>query len=63
MDLVKYKNKRVEVLSGGNKRKLSVAIALMGAPSVYYIDEPSTGLDPYAKRCLWDTINTNMRKR
>ena len=42
--------------SGGNRRKLSVAVALVGAPGVVLLDEPSTGMDPGAKRFLWDLI-------
>lgn len=42
--------------SGGNKRKLSVAVALVGEPAVVMLDEPSTGMDPGAKRFLWDII-------
>uniref|UniRef100_F6USW1 ABC transporter domain-containing protein n=1 Tax=Ciona intestinalis TaxID=7719 RepID=F6USW1_CIOIN len=42
--------------SGGNKRKLSTAIALVGNPPVVLLDEPSTGMDPGAKRMLWDAI-------
>mmetsp|Transcript_8009 Transcript_8009/g.14688 ORF Transcript_8009/g.14688 Transcript_8009/m.14688 type:complete len:1998 (+) Transcript_8009:47-6040(+) len=42
--------------SGGMKRRLSVAIALIGNPSVVYLDEPSTGLDPASKHQLWDVI-------
>lgn len=45
-----------ESYSGGNKRKLSVAVALVGAPAVVLMDEPSTGMDPGAKRFLWDLI-------
>ena len=45
-----------ESYSGGNKRKLSVAIALVGSPAVVLMDEPSTGMDPGAKRFLWDLI-------
>ncbi|ESU36672.1 Transporter [Giardia duodenalis] len=43
-------------LSGGMRRRLSVAIALTGSPSVLYLDEPSTGLDPESKRQLWNVI-------
>jgi len=42
--------------SGGNKRKLSTAIALIGDPPVIYLDEPTTGMDPGAKRHLWNVI-------
>jgi ABC-type multidrug transport system ATPase subunit len=45
-----------ETYSGGNKRKLSVAVALVGGPAVVLLDEPSTGMDPGAKRFLWDLI-------
>merc|ERR1719188_1502844 len=49
-------------LSGGNKRKLSTAMALIGEPSVILLDEPSTGVDVGARRFLWDVIG-DMRKR
>ncbi|XP_025920538.1 ATP-binding cassette sub-family A member 7 [Apteryx rowi] len=42
--------------SGGNKRKLSTAIALIGCPPVVFLDEPTTGMDPRARRFLWDCI-------
>ncbi|KAI5294831.1 hypothetical protein KEM52_003074, partial [Ascosphaera acerosa] len=43
-------------LSGGNKRKLSLGIALMGNPSVLLLDEPSSGMDAAAKRVMWRTL-------
>lgn len=43
--------------SGGNKRKLSTALALIGNPSVVYLDEPTTGMDPGAKRGLWAVLS------
>lgn len=46
MDLTEYSNIRANNLSGGNKRKLSVALALIGNPPIVFLDEPSTGVDP-----------------
>uniref|UniRef100_A0A674HKF2 P-type phospholipid transporter n=1 Tax=Taeniopygia guttata TaxID=59729 RepID=A0A674HKF2_TAEGU len=42
--------------SGGNKRKLSTAIALIGCPPLILLDEPTTGMDPQSRRLLWDSI-------
>ena len=46
-------------LSGGNKRKLSLAIAIVGSPAVLLCDEPSSGMDPQARRHLWDVITVS----
>ncbi|XP_076468817.1 phospholipid-transporting ATPase ABCA3-like isoform X2 [Babylonia areolata] len=43
--------------SGGNKRKLSMGIALVGGPAVILLDEPSTGIDPAARRHLWNVLS------
>ncbi|KAL7275518.1 hypothetical protein RUND412_001543 [Rhizina undulata] len=51
-----YKHRMAEKLSGGNKRKLSLGIALMGNPSVLLLDEPSSGMDAAAKRVMWRTL-------
>ncbi|NWS77929.1 ABCA1 protein, partial [Crotophaga sulcirostris] len=48
--------------SGGNKRKLSTAIALLGCPPVVFLDEPTTGMDPQARRFLWDCILSVIRE-
>uniref|UniRef100_A0A4W6E3B5 ABC transporter domain-containing protein n=1 Tax=Lates calcarifer TaxID=8187 RepID=A0A4W6E3B5_LATCA len=56
LGLVKYFNKSAGTYSGGNKRKLSTAIALIGCPPVIFLDEPTTGMDPKARRFLWDCI-------
>jgi ATP-binding cassette subfamily A (ABC1) protein 3 len=50
-------------LSGGNKRKLSVAIASLGNPPIIFLDEPSTGMDPSARRFMWDVISKIATKR
>ena len=57
MDLLPYANKLAGNLSGGNKRKLSVAIALIGDPQLIFLDEPSTGMDPVARRFMWNIIS------
>jgi ABC-2 type transport system ATP-binding protein len=46
----------VETLSGGQQRRLSVALALVGDPDLLFFDEPTTGLDPQSRRQLWDVI-------
>ena len=46
----------VSQFSGGNRRKLSMAMALVGSPPVVLLDEPTTGMDPRARRALWDTV-------
>ncbi len=46
MDLKDFVNVAVNNLSGGNKRKVSVAIAIIGNPPLVFLDEPSTGVDP-----------------
>lgn len=48
--------KRVQDLSGGNKRKVSAAVGFIGRPSVVILDEPTTGMDPAARRYLWTVI-------
>ncbi|XP_035969082.2 phospholipid-transporting ATPase ABCA3-like [Halichoerus grypus] len=52
----------VHIYSEGNRRRLNTAIALMGKSSVVFLDEPSTGLDPVARRLLWDTITWMCRR-
>jgi ATP-binding cassette, subfamily A (ABC1), member 3 len=51
-----FANRMANDLSGGNKRKLSLGIALMGNPTVVLLDEPSSGLDAAAKRIMWKTL-------
>ncbi|GMF14304.1 unnamed protein product [Phytophthora lilii] len=56
MNLDDFENKLAGTLSGGNKRKLSVAIALIGSPPIVFLDEPSTGMDPVSRRFMWNVI-------
>jgi len=52
-----YIDKLSKTYSGGNKRKLSTAIALAGDPPLIFLDEPSSGMDPVARRNLWDSLS------
>jgi len=56
VDLVKFADKPAGTYSGGNKRKLCVAIALIGSPPLVLLDEPSSGMDAASKRFLWSVI-------
>nr|XP_060505713.1 phospholipid-transporting ATPase ABCA3-like [Panthera onca] len=56
MQLELHADKLIITYSGGTKRRLSTAIALMGNTSVILLDEPSTGMDPGARRLLWDAV-------
>lgn len=56
--LTAFKERMAMKLSGGNKRKLSLGIALMGNPTVLLLDEPSSGMDAAAKRVMWKTLGS-----
>ena len=57
LNLAQYRDKISGNLSGGNKRKLSVGIAMIGNPPIVVLDEPSTGMDPEARKFMWAVIH------
>lgn len=56
VDLGEKRDTRSKALSGGQKQRLSVALALVNDPDIVFLDEPTTGMDPQARRQLWDVI-------
>lgn len=56
VDLQTHASKRTETYSGGNKRKLSIAVSLIGNPRLLFLDEPTAGVDPSARRKIWRTL-------
>jgi ATP-binding cassette, subfamily A (ABC1), member 3 len=56
--VAQFKDRMAAKLSGGNKRKLSLGIALIGNPSVVLLDEPSSGMDAASKRVMWRTLSS-----
>lgn len=63
LSLSPYADKPSGGYSGGNKRKLSLGLALIGDPSVVFLDEPSTGMDPVSRRFMWNVISKISKER
>ena len=61
LEMVNLKDKanaKVKELSGGQKQRFSVATTLINDPKIVFLDEPTTGLDPQARRNLWDLVRS-----
>lgn len=56
--LTEFREKKVKDLSGGMKRKLSLAMAIVTKPQLLILDEPTSGLDVESRRQIWDLIKT-----
>ncbi|GEN45436.1 ABC transporter ATP-binding protein [Alkalibacillus haloalkaliphilus] len=56
VNLTEHKDKQVRNLSGGQRQRLAIGLAMIGDPEIIFLDEPTTGLDPQARRNLWDII-------
>ncbi|XP_045771590.1 ATP-binding cassette sub-family A member 2-like [Maniola jurtina] len=61
LGFTKHLDKRVYQYSGGNKRKLSTAVAMLGRTRLVFVDEPTTGVDPAAKRQVWRAVRAARR--
>ena len=61
VDLTKWRDADVKTLSGGMRRRVEIARGLVHSPSIFFLDEPTTGLDPVSRVAVWEMI-TNIRK-
>src|SRR5204863_5305515 len=62
LELGEKRNAQTKNLSGGQRQRLSVALALVNDPEIVFLDEPTTGLDPQARRTLWEVVRGMKRE-
>ena len=63
VDLVKWRDAQVKTLSGGMRRRAEIARGLVHNPSIFFLDEPTTGLDPVSRVAVWEMLNTLKSRR
>ncbi|XID95298.1 ABC transporter ATP-binding protein [Paenibacillaceae bacterium WGS1546] len=56
INLTDHRNKSVKSLSGGQRQRLAIGLAMISDPEIIFLDEPTTGLDPQARRNIWDIV-------
>lgn len=56
INLTDHRDKKVKTLSGGQRQRLAIGLAMISDPEIIFLDEPTTGLDPQARRNIWDII-------
>ena len=61
VDLVKWRDAQTKTLSGGMRRRLEIARGLVHNPQIFFLDEPTTGLDPVSRIAVWEMLD-NLRK-
>jgi ABC-2 type transport system ATP-binding protein len=62
VDLTKWRNAQTKTLSGGMRRRLEIARGLVHSPKIFFLDEPTTGLDPVSRVAVWEML-TNIKKQ
>ncbi len=63
VDLVKWRGAQVKTLSGGMRRRVEIARGLVHNPSIFFLDEPTTGLDPVSRIAVWEMLDNLRRTR
>src|ERR1700693_6223865 len=63
VDLVRWRGAQVKTLSGGMRRRAEIARGLVHNPRIFYLDEPTTGLDPVSRVNVWEMLNTLKSRR
>ncbi len=63
VDLTKWRDAQTKTLSGGMRRRLEIARGLVHSPKIFFLDEPTTGLDPVSRVAVWEMLNSIKSKR